>query len=506
MRCYYQNTTKKINRELLLPYIFLAAAVLMTFFSILKDNPDTDTYFLIENGRQLWQNGIVHTNTWNIVPGMSVIIQQPLCSLLNFAVDELLGIKYLWVLAILMNGVLMATLYWFLTLLTTNRYRRILVTAVTEIVMARLSMITTRPYQITMALSILMLGTLVKWSRKSGKEKETVKARALLITKLFILTMLQVNYQASFVAMMAIWPLCFITGDILPLIKEIRNMGRIEAVKAVLGYLQQVGRDVLLIYPGIIIASLINPYGIDGALYLMKSKETFRLTNQVIQEMALPPALSFYTLLIALLIVMLYILYKREALESWLFYLGVGTIILQISAARNAWMLMIAVCAGACALAGTSESAEEEEGSTAIYNALILLIVVVGTILSIHITETKQEQPLETITALKKAKETEEIRLYTNFTTGSRLVYEGFQVFMEARPEIYTKEISGGEITREWILADVAGQDIEAFIEKYQFNYFAVSQELGYMWFYLKHSPDYELIASDDFCYLYKRL
>ena len=74
---------KEQQKQYFLCLSFFLFAFLYASSNAIYLNPDADAYFLIENGRYIIENGIPKTNPWNITEGLYIIIQQPLCSLLN---------------------------------------------------------------------------------------------------------------------------------------------------------------------------------------------------------------------------------------------------------------------------------------------------------------------------------------------------------------------------------------------------------------------------------------
>lgn len=496
-----------LDREYLFPIIMLSLAMAAAVYASLT--PDTDAPFLILNGQKIVEaGGGVWENTWNLVPGMSVVIQQPICSLLNYMVYQMAGPDGLWMLALIMNAVLMVSVNRLLKGVTDNTYRRFLVLATLEFVFARSGLVSTRPYQITIALSVLTIDSLIRHNREKSRD---IRKWFYHYARLLILVVLQVNYQASMAIMPFLWVLCFAMGDIRELIQGLLpERTKADRWKAVKSFLRDFTIEIVKYYPCMMIAALLNPYGVKGAFYLFYAGgETVQNTADLILEMQKPELISGTTLLVAGNIIGIYLLSRQKNLESWTGYMAAGSILMGAMAGRNMWTLMISSAVIACCLPGEQENANEKAKKKKIPGWIAIGVPVLAALVSIITANNyKKDHRLETPQAIIQLKEEERegrtIRLYTDFATGSRFALEGFKVFMEARPDIYTRKISGRDLTKEWISSDIEGQDIKGFIQKYEFNYFAVTKT-GYIWLYLQEHPEeYELIAEDAFCRLYR--
>ena len=76
-----------------LHYIFaIITTITLVTVVIYSRNPDTDAYFLIDNGKYILQNKTLPTiNVWTIHKHFNIIIQQWICSLFNYIAYELGG-------------------------------------------------------------------------------------------------------------------------------------------------------------------------------------------------------------------------------------------------------------------------------------------------------------------------------------------------------------------------------------------------------------------------------
>lgn len=470
--------------------LFLSAGALLIvfassiYFAAIQCNPDSDAYFLIENGRYILENGIPHTNPWSILPGMKIVIQQWLCSLLNYAAYASFGLTGMWRLAALENLFLLGSLAFLLRMLTKDTCRLLNCLILFELFLLTAGYITTRPYQITMVISIWELSFLIWWYRSQ-------KPNWILILGVPVFSLLQVNYQASFLIMTYLWPLCFIA----PSIKGIRgNIGKCF-------------KTLLPLYGAMSVVSLFNPYGIDGALYLFRSSYAMKLCSGLIMETKRPEILSVSMLLIAVIILCGYRLFQQGKYSLPLFYLSIGTILLTGIASRNAWMGLLS-CILLWAYLGRDEILNIKK--TERFIAVLCsagLIGITGVLLFSDISSEEgnglyHKEAIAYLNSLDK----EQIVLYTTFNTGAPMEFAGFSVYMDARPELYTPQITGGEdVLQEWMSVEIKKEtDIRDFIEKYHFTHFEVTPGCA-MDSYLKYADDYQIITGNENCILYER-
>ena len=88
----------------------------------------------------------------------------------------------------------------------------------------------------------------------------------------------------------------------------------------------------------------------------------------------------------------------------------------------------------------------------------------------------------------------DEVTLYTDFNTGSFFLVDGYKIYFDARPELYGEWITGDNTFIEEAYAAWAGDlDYDEFIEKYGFDWFAVTEDMP-MDTYLKENEDYEFV------------
>ncbi|MBR4606345.1 MAG: hypothetical protein IKO41_09005 [Lachnospiraceae bacterium] len=493
-----ENLIKKMPEETL-PAILLGASLCFAAASSVTFNPDTDAWWLTATGKVLWESGFVRGNPFCMVKGLSFTAQQTACCLLNYLAECLFGMNGLWTLAVLFNMAMLASALVALSAAGAGRYRKFLVLATLEFAVARAGLVTTRPYQVTMAITFLALSAWIKWSNGKRGRKETAKALAVQAT----LTVLQANFQSSSLVLLLLWPICFTIPGIDELVlREIREENPKKIPKNLIKGTKTALKTLLPAWIVTAAASLLNPYGISGAVYLIKSAEAVKTMSRVISEMKEPTIFSFQTLLLMLLAALSVASARNKGMQ-WIPYLAAGSAVLAASYNRNAWILMVAA-AVASGAEGRTEKTDKKNGRVMprlLAAAGLALGIAMAAFLSKPVTEP------EAVKFVQNAiNEGERVRLMTAFGTGGYFEHAGMPSFVDARLELTSKGVSGTEIMEEWYAADVQGYDPEGFVQKYDFNYLATQPATGYLGYYAKHSDDWELVAADEKICLYRKI
>ena len=100
-----------------------------------------------------------------------------------------------------------------------------------------------------------------------------------------------------------------------------------------------------------------------------------------------------------------------------------------------------------------------------------------------------------------------EIKLYNEYNFGSYLLHRGIPVFIDSRCDLYTPQFNEGvDIFSDFInISSLATKNLEGLFDKYEFTHFIVGSKAK-LTIYLDAKPDeYNIIYSDDYFYIYER-
>lgn len=507
-------TRKGLRQEYFMPCLILSAAIIFLIYSALCCNPDSDAYFLIENGRWIFTHRAVPViNPWCVSSGQHIVIQQWLCSLLNYLFSDLFGLERLFLLAIAEHLVLVCLLWRWIGRFSSNTYRKMLIVACCSMLLSS-AYASTRPYQLTISLSLCALSSLVTYKRSGRGRTDYLK----LLAKLFLIALIQANYQISFLGLHLVWPLCFFAPNPFELIV---SMQKKQLRECILHF-----REFVLL-PGVwfvvFVGGLINPYGLDGVLYLFRSRSAISMTSPFIRELISPSVLSLTQLVFLLILISFAYFFVWRAdfhtVEPFLVYLSVGTIILAFLNYRNMWFLVPAVSALYALLPCSGPDRNPR------YSRLMALFVLFSTVLGVlmvcsfdYEAERDKRAHLEAFPIiLDLAEEGEKIgkeyHIYTEFNTGAFVQYaaggrSSIKTYIDARPELYHPDISlDKDLLTEWLRL-YGGIGIDNFLAEsgYDFDYFEVVKGSAVEMYLRYHSDAYHLIHETDYFCLYEKV
>lgn len=502
----YELKQRKIKRpkiNLIVAILLIWAALVISYIFLI--NPDTDSYFLIATGKVIFNTkSIPIENYWSIATGMHTIIQQWLCCLLNFAAYRVGGYFGLKCLAVTLFFIFTFTYYQFFCEQSMNKYKnsinfiknqnsrnKVFFTIVGSLCVLPFS--TTRPYLITITLSVAEVMTLKNYFGNNNAYNK--KGTIVLFIKILLIFLFQANWQISSLIFLFAWILAF-------LVPPIWKKGWISEID-----IKRIGICIVLGISGSIV-SLCNPNGINGSLYLIHSKKA--LSAFKINEMQSPTIFTFPGIIVlAVILIFFSVVIKKIQIESWVVYATLGSIFAAIMAVRAVWMLIIPLAGLLPVVAGNMgeiicEKAKNAKPKQAVIFCLQLLIAFILIIshfvlnFSINNSAFSEEQ----VALLDTPENTV---LYTDFDTGAFFLLHGYNIYMDARPELYDAAIAGDNAILDEA-ADVyyGNTNLADFIDKYGFNYFATTNGSAIQ-YYLKYNENYVELYSGANYSIYKK-
>lgn len=449
---------KTLKNSWLIPFgvIFIAFIIHMA----LKAERDSDMYFMIANGEYILKHGIPYINPFVIHEDFKIIIQQWIPSVVAYLGVKAIGLRFFQIEAVIGLLVLIFAIYK-LTCLTLPKEKGFLFASVIGSMMLYLT--TGKP----MLYSIILLVVQMYLCEK----KESWLWLPLIV-------LIEANIHASFIIFHFVYLLPFIVPGIT---KHLNNTAEYKYIKAL---------------PFMAVSACINPYGLDGALYLFKSY-TPNLKKVPITELQ-PITITNVDGVIALVVflfaaVQLYRRYIKphKRVDSHRLYLFMGSVALMIlfPQVRNYIFLVI----GSIPLMVTeihSLKGKTPPAKLMWVIAILCLIASVG-----DPTAWKTDYPrfyAENCAEYLKGKD---VVLFNDFDIGGYLEAEGIKIFIDSRPELYFKSINGKEDIIDDYLNMVFKEDRKALIDKYGFTHYCVYKNSA-LTEYLK--TKYPIVAEDE--------
>lgn len=468
-------------------------------------NPDSDSYWLVGTGRWIVEHGqIPYINPWTYTEGMSVIVQQPICALLNYIWFRYFGgFGSMWMLACLENILVLLAVCYLAGKFSKSKEDAILTTGIVEVALIVSHYITTRPYQLTIAAMAILIANL-----EAGYREGKYRRAAIAV---FLITLWQANYQMASLFMIPCFISCyFVGGGIVERIRDEKAKGK--SLKDIRILKDPKCYKWCPAYLAWFLAGLINPYGIHGLLYLAKSAKAMKLVGGRIIEMV-PPSTTSSSFVIAMAALLLFI-YRVIGKKDWTVpeaIMVTGTAIASFLAVRNAWMPILALTV---IYPQTVRSRKQKDGESIRREGLLKVfsigILLLGIILipfalysAVLFSENAGASTEEMITAIQSLPE--ESRLYTSFNTGGVAMFAGHKIYVDARPELYSPMITGGEdILQEWVSFEWEDAELLPLrVNEAGWEYYLVDSDRQLCYF-LEYSGAGELVCWSDDMKLFK--
>jgi hypothetical protein len=310
-----------------------------------------------------------------------------------------------------------------------------------------------------------------------------------------IISILQINLHASmwyivlFIALVCLVP----SFNAETSVNDVK--AHIKANKLLIGM-------VFLMIP----CCLITPYGAESVLYLPLSYGQ-ATKYDTISELAMPTMLSVFGVYVLLSLIFLFLYVRKRRCLDYIFLLALTGIFLAGLHKRDIFILSVFMTPCVTHVFEGFRYPCELYGSryrgTAFYTYILTLCFVSlsftrafvgvnnGTLLpdSGYIPE-KAADYLDDINAQGS-------RIYTSFNSGAYMEYRGYDVYIDARPELFQERINKkDDIYTEYMdINGSAAADFESFIDKYDFDYYLLLSD-DFLLSYMQGTDDYDFLVG----------
>lgn len=467
---------------------------------------DSDTWFILNNGRYIVNNGFPIINPFVFHENFPIILSQPLTSVLEYVIYQLFHYAglYFWVVFWVLCSV------YAIYLLGTNihSYCNVSTTKFVSIVAAFMvsfcslcNFWTNRPQLLTISILTLTLTCIENFLSDSKKSKR--------IWLLPLFSFLLANLHGSFYVVVYL-PLLAYFGSFVIEIIACRFMPKISY----LSHCKKICKPTMLIPVVLImiVAGFVNPYGLSGNLYLFQSVKT-ATTAGMVQELSAPLLASSMTVVylveVTIGLIWIVIAWKHHSCNTYHVLLWLGGNLTYLMAIRN--LLLATIFALpllfdailSCNLEKLwSLFAKLNEKLSWHIITIFLCVLSVYTAYSTYqecwtVTDT-HTTPIEAVTYLNAHVDNKNcIKIYTGFNNGAFLEWYEYKVYMDARPELFQQ----GNVYEEYVQIHRSLAEPEDFIDKYDFDYLVVyddkdSNAEALLRYYLKNCPTYQLVVT----------
>lgn len=468
-------------------YLLILATALA--FSI-NNYTDTDLFYMIPTGNYILQHGIPQINPFVTTSGLQMTIQNWLYCIIIASIYNIARSPGLYIFFMIQIYAMLIVLY---KILKPNN-DPILAFIATVTSGYTLYYFNIRPEIITTTLVLTQILTLNKY-------RMTHNRKWLLIWP--ILTLLEINIHASY------WIMHYII--LIPYFVPFINTKWVKN-----DYLNITERkDTVIAILTTIPALFINPYKTKMITYVFQSilSPEFKSIKNYINEQTtgLVGRESIIVLIVTTTVIIITI-YKKKLTSTTLYmYIGISILVCAtlkwISFEPIVCVLLAKNIINKKTLPIQNLLKNDQEYKKTIYTFILICIglITLNTQTQTFIPEIYQEmKPL--VDKIKNPN----AYIYTTFAKSNYLSYRGFKVHHDARPELYTKELSkkSTKILRdlEKILNNNPNPGFyQKFLERENFDYLILSKENTFKLYLNMHPEQYTKISTNKSMTLYKR-
>ncbi|MGN0547297.1 MAG: hypothetical protein ACI4I3_08185 [Acutalibacteraceae bacterium] len=454
---------------------------------IVSINPlfaEHDTWFLLNTGRYILQNGFPTVEPFTIHQDLAFIVPQWLSAVSFWLVYKYTGSLGLWILR-----ALTASLFFFISyklcMLVSNKNLNIscILTFLTGYVYIRFCSV--RPQIYTSLIFILELYLL---------EKLSLTKNVRYAVCLPLLSLLLINCSC------AMWPMLFVLA--LPYVVE----SFLKSNK----YFEADPCPKLYLFISLAVSFLmgfVNPYGFKGMTYLLRSFGQEEINNFVF-EMKPPTYRNCISILIFIAFVVLIYIFFKCTYKPRYFFLTAGTTVLVLMSIRN-WIIFAIASMFPLAFYlkdyNIDFKLESNPRLRRIFKAAlvmlscVLVVVCYRTASSFITLDLEESEPKAAVDYILSSEDPETVVLYTSMNEGSYTEYRGLKSFGDTRMEVLVKENNKKkDYLAEW--AELQGGDLhyKKFLDEYNFTHILTSKGRDILYTYLLEDSDYKIAYEDD--------
>lgn len=234
-------------------FLSLAVAFWTLSFTLIEK---ADTYFIMNIGRYVLENGIPHVDPFTIHENLQLVAQQWLSGIFFWEAYKLFGVDGLRLMDCAI-GIILVAIYWRLCLFVSGGNKILSLALSFAIILFAVPTIIPRPHIISAAILLGEVFFLEKFTRTQDFK---------FLLPLPLLSILLINFHA------AMWLIAFVVSLPFFFVKSVRHVKFLLATMA-----------------AAFLCGLINPYGLDAMTYVFHSYG-IDLINRGVAEMHTPTA------------------------------------------------------------------------------------------------------------------------------------------------------------------------------------------------------------------------
>lgn len=479
-------------------------AIALFGYQVFQESFTFDVWYIIATGREIVQNGIPQDNVFSMIPDMRIVVQQWLLCVIFHLIYEAAGFGGLGVFVVL---VFFATIFVLYRIMRVKRRDSFGGEWILLFLLPVMLVIQTRFIMASTPVSILILATLVlllELYRRDGSYGYLGCIVGLIV--------LHMQVHMAFIGFDIGIIICYLIPDLVSSRNQLIGLAQSDYRRI----------PLLILLIASLLATLINPYGIDGALYIIDSMGAATYGN-VIPEL-LPQTLSIYGwvgfMALGLVVVSAIAIGKAglRSIDLPAVLIFLGCLYLGFAYRRNIFMLGLpVVLLGADMMRGwyiplfstwpNRKAGKEIAGPSpgigaprwAIYPPWITFactvlcaagigVLVFRTAMDFNVLDENainaRYAPQSMLEAIQRnaadnegsSDSLDDLRIFNPTVLGGYMEWEGFPVYNDSRPEIWNSAISGldRDLHNEYVdmtLGRWTTEQFDQFIAENDFDY-----------------------------------
>ncbi len=456
-------------------WYFLLFFIPMYFLVVHNLFLDRDTFFLLNTGRYIINNGIFYIDPFSMHEGLNIIVQQWLSDVIYYGIYSLLGVKGIMLFLFIMLFIISFCLYKLFYLLCNNKIVSYILMILCSSIICFENLFVSRPQIFTYLIIIIELYLVEKYIKSKNSK---------YLYGLPILSILLINLHSS------MWMMLFVF--LLPYIVNGINIKKFSKSKYKI-------KPLLIVMIIMFIVGFINPYTYKNVFYLYYSYG-FKEINDYISEMSDPAFHNIhFKIWLVLISVLLFIInYFKYKLDSRHILFIVGCSILYLSHIKMFAYFVIVYFFSISYLFKNIKINIKDNILLYLGRVFICVIGIIGMPIIIYegINRVKLESYIQEIGDFLLDNYSKDIRIFNDFECGGFLEFIGYKSFIDGRAELYYERFNKKDdiFVDYYNVMDNFNYDIGSFIEKYNFDYFIV-KDGSYLDSYLKNN-NYNIVYT----------
>ncbi|HSW39829.1 MAG TPA: hypothetical protein VLL97_10090 [Acidobacteriota bacterium] len=464
--------------------------VFFALFPLLLYQPafQNDTFWLINTGGHIVENGIPHTEPFSFHEGLDFIAQQWLTAVVFHTFFEAAGPTGLHLLIIAVYAAALFLMY--RLSLNLARGKGLIAGYITAFSAVYLCLfMVPRPQVFSFLIFIVQISLLEYFIRDQKRSLPVALG-------LPALSLLLINFHA------AIWPLFLIF--MVPYL--------IDSFKFRFAFIAGHGYRKGPLIAGFLlsfIAGAVNPYGFGAMTYLLNSYGD-PLINSSVSEMFSPDFKTPFGMFVFALVLVFVFIYRFVDGSSRLRFILItlGTLFMGLSSVRSFPLFVIF---GMVFLSYYLKDIDTSKTMPVRRRALIIAVAFLamfswrGTRLQEINTIEEKFKPDAAVSFILNNLDISGIRLYNEYNAGGYIAFKGIKVFIDSRAEVFTRKLNGkADIFKDYIEVKIGKYHYADFVENYSFTHLLVSKD-SLLDTYLKKDRDYRVLFEDGSYVLYEK-